>query len=161
MNNKRIIIVGPTCSGKTFLRKRFEERGFTFDISYTTRKPREGEVNGVHYHFVSENEFKYKIEKNYFKEYITYAGSYYGTGEYEWNKCDCFIMETDGVKKISKEERKKCFIIYLNTPLKVRKERLKKERKWNKKEINKRVKQDKIKFKDFNDYDLLITNADF
>ena len=44
--NKRIIIVGPAAAGKDHLKKKFKERGFELDVSYTTREPREGEVDG-------------------------------------------------------------------------------------------------------------------
>ena len=52
--NKRLIICGPTASGKTFLRKRLEDKGFKCDVSYTSREPRPGEVDGVHYHFIGK-----------------------------------------------------------------------------------------------------------
>lgn len=50
-----------------------------FSISFTTRAPREGEVNGVNYHFVTREEFEARIEKGEFLEYAQYNGNYYGT----------------------------------------------------------------------------------
>ncbi len=159
--NKRIILVGPSCAGKTFLRQKLEKRGFHFDISYTSRTQRPEEINGVHYNFLSKKEFEEKIEKNYFYEYVQYNGDYYGTGMIEWKNSDGFIMETDGIKHINKEDRKNSFIIFLNPPLKIRTERMKKERKWNNKEIIVRILTDKNKFKDFSDYDLIISDPNF
>jgi guanylate kinase len=48
-------------------------------VSCTTRAPRPGEVDGVHYHFLSEAEFKAKIENNEFYEWAHVFGNYYGT----------------------------------------------------------------------------------
>ena len=47
-------------------------------ITYTSKTPRPGEINGVDYHFVTEEEFKAKIETNFFVEYSTVYGAYYG-----------------------------------------------------------------------------------
>lgn len=159
--NKRIILVGPTCSGKTFLRKRLEEKGFTFDVSYTTREPREGEVNGVHYNFISREKFENLIKEDGFYEHASYNGNYYGTGNFEWNTVPCFIMETEGISNIKPADRKNCFIIYLNPPQIVREQRMLAERRWTDEQVMSRIRTDETKFEGFKDYDLIITNADF
>lgn len=161
MANKRIILVGPTASGKTFLRKKLEEKGFHFDVSYTTRKPRDGEEYGVHYNFISEEEFILRVSQDAFYEHVNYNGCRYGTGRYEWNNSDGFIMETAGIKHISPEDRKNSFIIYLNPPVIIRMERMAVERGWGMEEIEERLKTDNKKFKDFNDYDMIITEPNF
>jgi guanylate kinase len=160
MIGKRIILCGPTASGKTFLRDKLEQRGFHFDVSYTSREPREGEINGVHYNFISKNEFEEKIKDNEFYEYVKYNENYYGTGLNEWNSSDCFIMETDGIKHIKLEDRKNSFVIYLNPEEAIRMNRMAKFRNWNISQINERIKIDREKFKDFHNYDLLIINSD-
>lgn len=159
--NKRIILVGPTCSGKTFLRKRFEERGFKFDVSYTTRPMRPGEVNGVDYNFISDDEFIRRISDNAFYEHVEYNGYRYGTGMYEWNNLPCFIMETAGIRHITSEDRKSCFIIYINPPMSDRFIRMRDERKWDKETIEKRLATDADKFSSFKDYDLHLTTPKF
>lgn len=158
--NKRIILVGPTCSGKTFLREKLEKKGFHFDISYTSRPKRPDEEYGVHYNFISESEFTLRISQGAFYEHVQYNGFRYGTGMYEWNNSDGFIMETDGIKHISSEDRKNSFIIYLNPVYLVRADRMLK-RGWSNKDIEDRLKTDKEKFKDFSDYDMIVTNHDF
>ena len=158
---KRIVIVGPTCSGKTYLRKKLEEKGFHFDVSYTTRPRRPGEEDGVHYKFIKQDAFEFMVKIGSFYEHVEYNGFGYGTGKQEWNTSDCFIMETDGIKHIDKTSRKHTFIIYINPPVKVRKERMLGERGWTPEEAEARLKTDKKKFKDFSDYDLMITNPDF
>lgn len=161
IKKNRIIICGPTAAGKTFLRNKLENKGFKFDVSYTSREPRFNEINKVHYNFVSKQYFEDGINNNLFYEHVEYNGNYYGTGLEEWNTCDCFIMETDGIKHIKKEDRNNCFIIYVNPDESIRKQRMKQERNWSDEQIEKRINTDKIKFKDFIDYDIVIKNNDF
>jgi guanylate kinase len=61
---------------KEFLKKHSE---FKLSVSCTTRKPRDGEINGMHYFFVSNEEFEQMINNNEFLEYACYSGNYYGT----------------------------------------------------------------------------------
>ena len=79
---KLIIFSAPSGAGKTTLVKHLLQcdLNFGFSISATTRKPRGEEVNGCEYYFLSEKEFKSKIENNEFLEWEeVYPGSYYGT----------------------------------------------------------------------------------
>ena len=75
-----IVVSGPAGSGKGTVNGRLLETGdFAFSVSATTRNPREGEVDGVHYHFLTRERFEELIEKDRFLEYAQYAGNYYGT----------------------------------------------------------------------------------
>ena len=76
-----LVLSGPSGAGKsTLLNKVIDDIGECyFSISTTTRKIREGEANGVHYHFVSEEEFKQDIEEEMFLEHAYVHGNYYGT----------------------------------------------------------------------------------
>ena len=79
---KLIIFSAPSGAGKTTIVKHLLNCGlnFGFSISATTRKPRGEEINGRDYYFLSEEEFKLKIENNEFLEWEeVYPGSYYGT----------------------------------------------------------------------------------
>jgi guanylate kinase len=157
----RFILVGPTCSGKTYLRKKMENRGIIFMISYTSRPPRENEEDAVHYHFRSKEEFEKLIKDDFFHEYTEYNGFYYGTGLNEWRMGGGFVMEIDGINHISVDDRKDCFIIYLDTPLDIRVKRMKEERGWENKDVVKRITTDNVTFKDFSDYDLRIVEPYF
>jgi len=156
--HKRIVLVGPTCSGKTFIREKFRQRGYEIDISYTSREPRKGEINGIDYKFVSEDKFMSGILNRQFYEFVKYGDNYYGTGLEEWNECDVFIMETDGVSKIKREDRPNCLVIFVNTPLVLRTQRMR-ERGWDIKKIMERIKVDQEKFKDFINYDFQISSV--
>lgn len=83
MDKKGAILVlsGPSGAGKSSLiNKIADEIGdFYFSISTTTRPMREGEVEGVHYYFVDQEEFKKEIQEDMFLEYATVHGNYYGT----------------------------------------------------------------------------------
>jgi len=76
-----VVLSGPSGSGKsTVIKKLMETRGnIHFSVSYTTREPREGEVDGVSYNFVNRAEFDRMIANGEFLEYAEYSGNYYGT----------------------------------------------------------------------------------
>ncbi len=81
-----IIISGPTCAGKdTVIKELLKKRENTVcPISYTSRKIRKGEVNGVDYYFITREEFERKIENNDFLEYAKVRyGEYFGTPKKE------------------------------------------------------------------------------
>ncbi|MBR2944013.1 MAG: guanylate kinase [Clostridia bacterium] len=79
------IISGPAGSGKgTVVNALLEAHPeITLSISATTRSPRPNEENGVHYHFISKEEFEKRIENGKMLEYATYNENYYGTPEKE------------------------------------------------------------------------------
>ena len=70
-------------------------------------------------------------------------------------------METDGVKHITLEDRKSCFIIYINPAKVIRQTRMVLERGWTMEEVDKRLKTDRDKFEGFSDYDLILTDPEF
>lgn len=78
---KTFIVSGPSGVGKsTVLKALLEKRpNLYFSVSATTREPRPGEVDGVHYHFLSVDTFRQKIAAEEFLEYAEYVGNFYGT----------------------------------------------------------------------------------
>ena len=67
-----LVLVGPSGAGKSTLVKYLQQKSgdsFAFSVSSTTRKPREGELNGVHYHFVSKDEFLADVAAGMFLEH--------------------------------------------------------------------------------------------
>lgn len=77
-----LVLCGPSGSGKSTLLKRllkeFPDK-FGFSVSHTTRAPRAGEKNGVHYHFTNLNDMSTAIEKGEFIETAIFSGNIYGT----------------------------------------------------------------------------------
>jgi guanylate kinase len=79
---KILIITAPSGAGKTSITKYLMEKFpvLTFSVSAATRQPRGAEKNGIDYYFISNDEFKYKIQHNEFVEWeMVYEGKYYGT----------------------------------------------------------------------------------
>lgn len=103
---KIFIISGPSCSGKTTI---FEEAIKSFPsmvrtISDTTRKPREGEKNGVDYNFVTTAEFEERLAEHGYIEHTFYDNNYYGTRREYFrpsNKEDiALIIDVNGAERI-------------------------------------------------------------
>lgn len=77
-----IVFSGPSGTGKsTLLKKLFAAHPdlFGFSVSHTTRKPRAGEQDGVHYHFTTVSEFEDLIQQDGFEEHAKFGGNYYGS----------------------------------------------------------------------------------
>ncbi|MCY7715342.1 guanylate kinase [Bacillus altitudinis] len=77
-----IVLSGPSGVGKGTVRQAIFSQGdtkFEYSISVTTRKPREGERNGVDYFFKTREEFEHMIENKKLLEWAEYVGNYYGT----------------------------------------------------------------------------------
>ena len=81
---KPLVVCGPSGVGKgTIIEKYMKEYGgsekFGFTVSHTTRKPRPGELDGIHYHFTDVSSIKAAIQSNKFLEYAEVHGNWYGT----------------------------------------------------------------------------------
>jgi guanylate kinase len=76
-----IVISGPSGVGKDTLIQRLRELDprLQYSISYTTRRPRQGEADGVNYFFVNRQRFEELVAQGFFLEHATYNGNYYGT----------------------------------------------------------------------------------
>ena len=159
MANK-LILVGKAASGKDHLRKRLMDKGLNYGISHTTRPPREGEVNGQDYHFVTEEEFLNIIDQGDMVEYQQFIGWYYGMATWEWDKADIIILNAEALEQLSPEVRKECTVIYLDIPLEVREQRML-ERNDTDDNYKRRLQADEEQYKDFKNYDIKITNPDF
>ena len=81
MRNVLVVISGPSGVGKGTLVDLLlaEDDGLVESVSCTTRAPRDGEENGREYFFISEREFRSRIQENDFLEYDEHFGNYYGT----------------------------------------------------------------------------------
>lgn len=88
MQGNLIIISSPSGGGKgTLIAKLLEAvPDIGYSISLTTRRPRSGEIDGEHYHFVSREEFSRQIDAGMFLEYAEVHGNYYGTTWEQINK---------------------------------------------------------------------------
>ena len=119
-----IVLSGPSGVGKGTVRKAIfdsEENDFQYSISMTTRKQREGEVDGVDYYFRSREEFEAMIEAGEMLEYAEYVGNYYGTPLTYVNQTldegkDVFLeIEVQGAKQV-KDKVPDGVFIFLTPP---------------------------------------------
>ena len=99
---KLVIFSAPSGSGKTTIVKELLKRFdcFEFSISATSRQPRGQEQNGIDYHFMTNEEFKSRVERGEFVEWEeVYAGTCYGTLKSEmeriWAKGNVIIFDVD------------------------------------------------------------------
>lgn len=154
MMKSKIIIVGPGGSGKDFLRKKFTAKGFTYGISFTSRPPREDEKEGADYFFRDEEFFK--SNEDIFLEVQIFNNWYYGISKGEFEAKDLFILSPGGLKSLSKEDRSRSMVIYLNPPEDLRIERLGMRNDAD--SLDRRILADRKDFFQFSDYDIEITN---
>ncbi len=161
MNNSRIVVVGAGGSGKDYFRSKFIEKGFKPNVAFTTRPKREGEIDGKDYHFLSVEEFKDRIDENFWQEYNIFKEDwYYGTSYISWNNSQIFIKEPHGVSQISIMDRKSTLVIYLDIPEEIRRERMNR-RVGNADSVERRIEADRKDFENFTDYDIKITDPNF
>lgn len=106
-----IVISGPAGSGKgtvvKILREMIPDIGFS--VSATTRAPRPGEEDGVHYYFMSRDDFEESLARGEILEHTVYCGNYYGTLKSEANRVlsqghDLILeIETDGAMQVKRQ----------------------------------------------------------
>ncbi len=131
---KIIILAAPSGAGKSTLANLlFEDfEKLKFSVSATTRSPRNGEENGVHYHFLSTDEFQQKIDENDFLEWEEfYNGTRYGTLRSEVDKklkTGYFILldvDVKGAVNVKQLYGEDCLCLFIQPPsISVLKQRL-------------------------------------
>lgn len=168
-----LAIMGRTASGKTVLSNTLKKNfGCKEMVSYTTRSPREGEVDGVDYHFISKETFQEMKENGGFVESDQYGANFYGTGRREAeeaansNSIYVFVCTPEGAKQIQnligKDGVKN---VYVEAPMKDRMCRFMNREGsggWtlaNIKDFEKRTEDEDLHFKDYH-ADYLIENRD-
>tara|TARA_R100000541_G_scaffold33187_1_gene41857 strand:+ start:145 stop:618 length:474 start_codon:yes stop_codon:yes gene_type:complete len=156
----KLILVGKAAAGKDFLKNRLVAKNFKPGISCTTRLPRHNEVDGVDYHFMTEDQFKETIDSGEMLEHMIFNDWYYGLTKEEFEKADVMIMSKDGLDVLPKDYRDRCMVIFLDPPRITRVERLEHRNDPND-SIVRRMNTDDKQFEDFRDYDLKVRNEDF
>lgn len=120
--SKCIVIAGPMCSGKTTLAKYLEGKGYQRIVTYTTRPMRDGEIDGIDYHFITEDEFAKKILMGSFAEYTSRDGQngkcWYGSAKKDYNTPGrkVIVLDPYGVQSLTEAS----YVIWLDIPEDVR-----------------------------------------
>lgn len=172
MNNNSgaiLVLSGPSGAGKsTLLNKIIKDVGECyFSISTTTRAPRDGEENGVHYYFVSEEEFKKDIEEELFLEHAYVHGNYYGTSlkpvkqALKDGKLVIFDIDVQGNAIVTNRLGDITTSVFISPPtLSELKKRLESRATDAQEVIDKRISMAKREIQRISEYDFLIVNDD-
>ncbi len=172
MNKKVIIISAPSGAGKsTIVRYLLQVNpNLSFSVSATTRLPRPDEKEGVHYHFISVEEFRARLKNNEFIEHEeVYNGTLYGTLKSEveriWQEGKAVIFDVDvkGGVFLKNYFKKNAFSLYIKVPdVSVLVDRLSKRSTESGEDLKKRVEKaaEEMRFEDNFDVSILNDNLD-
>lgn len=160
---KLIVISAPSGSGKTSVMKeilKLNTDGLTFSVSATTRERRPNETNGVEYYFLTEEEFKRKLDNDEFVEWENIYGDYYGTLKSEvdrllqGDKSILFELDVNGSLQLKKIYPEANLIFIVPPSIEVLEDRLKNRNTETPDKLAKRIERakmelDKAKYFDF------------
>ena len=168
--NNLIVISAPSGAGKSTLCRALQDKypEILFSISCTTRPRREYEKNGYDYDFISDVEFKKRIQANKFIEFEEVHGYYYGTPKVNIDDTIAnngyLLLEVDvkGALKIKKAYPEQAVTVFITLPdVNDLLKRLRKRGSESEERIKKRMERIKMELDFKNDFDYCIINDDF
>ena len=161
-----IVVSAPSGCGKgTILAQVLKNDNFYYSVSATTRSPREGEVDGVNYHFLTKEGFEKLIAEDGMLEHACYCGNYYGTprkavfDKLEEGKDVILEIEVQGAMKIKEKCPDAVFVFILPPSLGTLRHRLEKRGTETPEVIDKRVEA-AGEIEKAHNYDYIIVNDD-
>ena len=163
-----VVLSSPSGAGKTTLVNLLSKKNnYYVSISHTTRKPRPNEIDGVDYHFVSQEKFEKLIRENNFYEHAKIFDNYYGTSKKSVNKLHqekydvVFDIDWQGTKQLSQYKELNLIKIFILPPNKTElKKRLVNRNQDNDQTVDKRLKQYENDVLHWFDYDYVVINND-
>lgn len=168
MNKGLLIVVsGPSGCGKgSILSEIVKNDSIFYSVSATTRPPREGEIDGVHYHFISKETFEESIAENGMLEYATYCENFYGTPKKKVEdmlnsgKDVILEIEVNGAMKIKESCPHAVFIFILPPSIKELRRRLNKRGTETDEIVEKRINEATREILLAEEYDYIMINGD-
>lgn len=169
-NRKAILFSAPSGSGKTTIIKQLHQYFdcFEFSISATSRQPREGELHGKDYYFLSLDDFRQRVERNEFLEWEeVYEGTCYGTLRSEveriWDNGHVIVFDVDvkggmNLKKIFGDDALAIFV--MPPSIEVLEQRLRNRGTESEENIQKRLGRSALELKEAPKFDVTIVNDD-
>jgi len=163
------VVSAPSGAGKTTLCRALTDslENLTHSISYTTRKPRPGEIDGRDYYFVTEERFRNMVRAGDFAEWAQVHSNLYGTSrrvldEMRTDGTDVILdIDTQGAGQIKEKCQDAVFIFIMPPSLEILEERLRHRKSDNEDEIKKRMRRARDEIRDYTMYDYIIVNRDF
>ena len=166
-NGVVLVLSGPSGAGKSSLINKISDDigEYYFSISTTTRPMRKGEEDGVHYHFVSKEEFAKDIEEDNFLEHAIVHGNYYGTSlkpvreALSKGKLVIFDIDVQGNTAVNNRLGDITTSVFITPPTLSELEKRLLDRSTDSKEvIDGRIKMAKREIQRTSEYDFLIVN---
>ena len=163
------ILSSPSGAGKTSITRNIisKDKNIQLSVSYTTRKKRKNENDGLDYKYISKNSFKEKIEKNYFLEWAIVFENYYGTSREKVQKVIAegkdvlFDIDWQGAQQLSNNKSFDVVKIFILPPSNNSLEnRLNARAQDTQIEVKKRMSQANDEISHYMEYDYIIINND-
>ena len=162
-----VVVSGPAGSGKGTVDAHLLKRDdFVYSVSATTRAPRPGEVDGVHYHFLSVDEFKQRLERGDMIEHTQYCGNFYGTPKKEAEEVLAsgrnliLEIEVEGAHNVKAKYPEAVLILLLPPSYSVQEKRLRGRATETEEKILERLAAARHEVTFANDYDYIVYNYD-
>ena len=112
-----LVLIGESASGKSSIEKYFVDNyGYNKIVSYTTRPPRDGEVDGVDYHFIDKSKFRRLKEQEFFAETAVYNDWYYGVAKRDCTNDKVAVLTPHGLRQVSKLKDINTTSFYIKIP---------------------------------------------
>ena len=163
------VVSAPSGAGKTSLCRAVTDalENLTHSISYATRKPRPGEIDGRDYYFVSQQRFQEMVRAGDFAEWAEVHSNLYGTSRRVLDDMiakgvDIILdIDTQGAKQIKAKFDTAVFIFIMPPSLDILEERLRNRKSDHDEEIRKRMRRAREEIRDYRMYDYIVVNRDF
>lgn len=163
------VVSAPSGAGKTSLCRAVTDSldNIMHSVSYTTRAPRPGELDGRDYHFVTPARFRDMVAAGDFAEWAEVHGNMYGTSrrildDMVSKGMDVILdIDTQGAKQIKERYGKAVFLFIMPPSMEILEERLRNRGSDNEAEIQKRMRRAYDEIRDYGMYDYVIVNRDF
>lgn len=167
MRGRCFVVSGPSGVGKeTVINKiRNTDSSLGLITTFTTRHPRNGEVNGREYHFITTEEFQKKIRSGHFLEHAEYAGNFYGTSresvvaQLERGKDILLEIECVGARQVKRALQPFVSTIFITASLEVLESRLIARGKDTSESIVARLKKAEEEIEHIGEYDFVVDNG--
>ena len=163
-----IVVSAPSGAGKTTLCRevRMRLQDLAYSVSYTTRPPRPGEVDGADFHFVTESAFRELRETGGFAEWAQVHGNLYGTHAATIERAldegrDILLdIDTQGARQLRARYREAVLIFIIAPSMAELEQRLRERRSDGEGEIKRRMDRAREEIQLWRQYDYLIVNRD-